>query len=144
MHCSGAPTPRHDQRSSCESRLSRVRRQRIYVLICVACLFWHLHLKIPRTSRRTAWKVPWANEKCATSYTVRCSNPELHWRRWWVDRAERVGEGVQSKISMCALENSYDNKTNSMEGAISEWKMRKIVHRRMLQSRAALKPMVRW
>ena len=91
---------------------------------------WCAHLKIPRTSKRAAWKVPSANEKCAISHTVRCSNLELNWRRWWDDRAHRVSESVQSKISTCALENSYDHKTSSMVGAtvqgvhVRTWKFR--------------------
>ena len=43
-----------------------------------------------------------------------------------------MGEGVQSKISMCALGNSYDLETSSMEGAISKKKMREIIHRNVL------------
>ena len=44
---------------------------------------------------------------------------------------------------MYALENSNDLKTGSMVGAISKWKMRYIIHRKMLQSKAALKEMVK-
>ena len=78
-----------------------------------------------------------------TTHTARCSNLELHWIRLWEARAHRVSDGVQSKILMCALENSNDLKTSSIVSAISKWRMRKIVHRKMLQSRAALKAMVK-
>jgi len=79
------------------------------------------HLKIPTTTKRAAWLVPSANEECARSYTVRCSNLELHSTRLWEARAKRVGEGTQSKILMYALENSNDLKTGSKVGAISKW-----------------------
>ena len=59
-------------------------------------------------------------------------------------RAQRVSNEVQSKILMCALENSSDLETSSMEVATSKWKMRYIMHRRMLQSWAALNSIVRW
>ena len=104
---------------------------------------WCAHLIIPTTTKRAAWLVPSANEECAISHTVRCSNLELHSTRLWEARAKRVGEGVQSKILMYALENSNDLKTGSKVGAISKWKMRYIIHRKMLQSKAALKEMVK-
>ena len=69
--------------------------------------YWCAHLKIPKTSKRTTWKVPWAREKWAISCTARCSKLELHRGRWSVAGAQRVWEGVQqSEILMCALENT--------------------------------------
>ena len=44
---------------------------------------------------------------------------------------------------MCVLENSYDLETNSMEGVVSKWKMRKIIQRKMFQSRVKSGAMVR-
>jgi len=91
-----------------------------------------VHLKNYTTSERGAWKVPSANEKYARSCTVSCSNLEMNSTRWCDDRAQRVGDGLQSKISMCALGNSYDLETSSMKGAISKRKMREIIHRNVL------------
>ena len=75
--------------------------------------------------------------------TVRCSKLELHWKQWREASAQKVGEGIQSKILMCRLENSSNLVTSSMVDAISKWRMRRIIHRKVLQSRAALKAMVK-
>jgi len=49
-------------------------------------------------------------------------------------RAKRVSDGVQSKVLMCSLEKFYHLRTRSMEGAISKWKIRKIMHRKIISS----------
>ena len=49
-------------------------------------------------------------------------------------RAKRVSDGVQSKVLMCSLEKVYHLRTRSMEGAISKWKIRKIMHRKIISS----------
>ena len=84
-----------------------------------------------------------SKQKCATSYTLECSNLELHWRRWWDDRAQRVGESAQSQMMMCAHRCCLVLETSSKEYAMSELKMSIRTQCKMLQSRLILDAMVR-